>query len=562
MGSESQAQTGELHAPCPATRTRSTSRRTAGASPCRTSRTRTTRSTGRPSYDAWRSLQPDYWPARQLSWTTSNPLSLESETRTLFVGDPDERRLDDLWHFRRILYRHQFVAGAYPSDVSVANWPQLDYTQGPLVGVSDEERRRHLEGSKQLSLSFVYWMQTEAPNIWGGQGYPGLQLRGDLTGSLHGLAMYPYVRESRRIQAEFTVLEQHVGVEARAGLVGAERFHDSVGIGSYRIDLHPSTGQRNYVDVANWPFQIPLGALIPVRVDNLLAANKNIGTTHITNGCYRLHPVEWNIGEVAGALAAFCLARRPRTAGRPRGSPRSSRRSRTCSSRAVRRRARVARVGANAAPRLPVRDLRRPATPERRTLIRASNAASRPQEDSVPRLTERLRAPGPTLCVSLLRNDPDLARAVEAEGADAIKLHTNLAHAATGAVVPDLDRESERLSAVLAAVTIPVGIVPRGRPGTTAAEAERLRDMGFEFIDLYGRHTSPASLAVDGIDHWVAPTPDYDRDMLRVLAARPDVDVIEAAFFPVYAFGYAALRRRPGPPPARHRGDRAQRHAG
>lgn len=37
------------------------------------------------------------------------------------------------------------------------------------------------------------------------------------------------------------------------------------------------------------------------------SACKNIGTTHITNGCYRLHPVEWNIGEVAGALAAYCM---------------------------------------------------------------------------------------------------------------------------------------------------------------------------------------------------------------------------------------------------------------
>lgn len=44
-----------------------------------------------------------------------------------------------------------------------------------------------------------------------------------------------------------------------------------------------------------------------MRVENLLAANKNIGSTHITNGCYRLHPVEWNIGEAAGALAAHCL---------------------------------------------------------------------------------------------------------------------------------------------------------------------------------------------------------------------------------------------------------------
>jgi hypothetical protein len=58
------------------------------------------------------------------------------------------------------------------------------------------------------------------------------------------------------------------------------------------------------------PFQVPLGALIPRRVENLLPACKNLGVTHITNGCYRLHPVEWGIGEAAGALASFCLGRK------------------------------------------------------------------------------------------------------------------------------------------------------------------------------------------------------------------------------------------------------------
>jgi hypothetical protein len=47
-----------------------------------------------------------------------------------------------------------------------------------------------------------------------------------------------------------------------------------------------------------------MGALIPVDQENLLAACKNIGTTHISNGAYRLHPVEWAIGEAAGTLAA------------------------------------------------------------------------------------------------------------------------------------------------------------------------------------------------------------------------------------------------------------------
>ena len=88
--------------------------------------------------------------------------------------------------------------------------------------------------------------------------------------------------------------------------VRAAEFNDSVGIGAYRIDLHPSTKGNNYIDISSLPFQIPLGALIPQRVRNLIPACKNIGTTHITNGCYRLHPVEWNIGHSAGALIGYC----------------------------------------------------------------------------------------------------------------------------------------------------------------------------------------------------------------------------------------------------------------
>jgi len=121
-----------------------------------------------------------------------------------------------------------------------------------------------------------------------------------VVGTEDGLAKAPYVRESRRIQAEFTVLEQDLG----------NHFPDSVGVGSYRIDLHPSTGGDNYIDIASPPFEIPLGALLPKRADNLLPAAKNIGVTHITNGCYRLHPVEWNIGEASGCLAAAAIQRK------------------------------------------------------------------------------------------------------------------------------------------------------------------------------------------------------------------------------------------------------------
>ena len=89
----------------------------------------------------------------------------------------------------------------------------------------------------------------------------------------------------------------------------AEPFPDSVGIGHYRLDLHPSTAGRNSLYVRSAAFRIPMGALIPRRVRNVLAGAKNLGVTHITNGCYRLHPVEWNVGESAGLLACWCLDR-------------------------------------------------------------------------------------------------------------------------------------------------------------------------------------------------------------------------------------------------------------
>ncbi len=180
----------------------------------------------------------------------------------------------------------------------------IDYFLAPVIDVPDAAH--HLAAARGLSYSVLYWLQTEAPRPDGGTGFPGLRLRGDITGSADGLAQAPYYRESRRIAAEYTVVEQDLSVAVR-GDRGAVPYEDTVGVGMYRIDLHPSTGGDNYIDVAASPFRIPLGALIPVRMENLLPAGKNIGTTHITNGCYRLHPVEWNIGEAAGTLAAHCL---------------------------------------------------------------------------------------------------------------------------------------------------------------------------------------------------------------------------------------------------------------
>jgi hypothetical protein len=266
-------------------------------------------------YDFWRSYIPALkpsWPGRLLDLTYSDPITLKPASRGFDPRGPGH----GLWVYRRILDPRNFQPASYPgsSGTTLVNWPQNDYWLGPLVGaaVTPSEARRHVARAKQLSLSLLYWLQTECPRPDGKLGWKGLRLRPDLVGTEDGLAKAPYIRESRRIEAELTVVEQHVGTEARRQILKsdnapAESFPDSVGVGSYRIDLHPTSGGNNYIDISSLPFQIPLGALIPRRVENVLPACKNLGTTHITNGCFRLHPVEWSIGEAAGALAAYCL---------------------------------------------------------------------------------------------------------------------------------------------------------------------------------------------------------------------------------------------------------------
>lgn len=199
-----------------------------------------------------------------------------------------------LWTYRRLL-DHRFT----PFEITLFNWPGNDYRDRSIIDRPPQEVVASLLDAKQVSLGFLYWMQTEL-------GAPELRLRRDVMGTEDGLSKHPYIRESRRIKALKTIVEHEVSANHQKG-PRAARFADSVGVGWYPIDIHRSGPEDVGASCRTKPFQIPLGALIPVRTQNLVAGAKNIGTTHITNGCYRLHPVEWNVGESAGALAAFAL---------------------------------------------------------------------------------------------------------------------------------------------------------------------------------------------------------------------------------------------------------------
>lgn len=254
-------------------------------------------------YSFWKEFHPDIWPDKYLSFYAPHPITKEKREYTLFkeeTGFP-------LWDYRRILATKQFALPFAAGEITLMNWPQNDYFLGNNYDVSVAQKKKAEYEAKQLSLSLFYWLQTEAPRPDGGKGYPGLKLRPDVFGTEDGLAKAAYIRESRRIKAVYTIVEQDLSFEANPGAKAGKRYRDRVGVGSYSIDLHPSMAGRTYLDIKVLPYHIPLGALIPKEMDNLLAGCKNIGTTHVTNGCYRLHPTEWNIGEVCGALVAFCL---------------------------------------------------------------------------------------------------------------------------------------------------------------------------------------------------------------------------------------------------------------
>ena len=203
-----------------------------------------------------------------------------------------------LWTYRRLIDGKSFSC----NDVTMFNWPGNDYRDRSLLDCPALEAARALQDAKRVSLGFLYWLQTD-------QGAPELLLRPEVMDTRDGLSKHPYIRESRRIQARKTIVEQEVSARYEEGPHAAQ-FADSVGVGWYPIDIHRSGPDDVGASCRTRPFQIPLGALLPVRIANLVAGAKNIGTTHITNGCYRLHPVEWNIGEAAGMLAAFALGER------------------------------------------------------------------------------------------------------------------------------------------------------------------------------------------------------------------------------------------------------------
>lgn len=233
-----------------------------------------------------------------LSWFSPSSDHEQGSRFSFYNGDLADKPLG-LFTYRRIVAQSNYIDKV--NEVSLINWPQNDYSLGNIYDCDDAEHHKYM--ARQLSLSTVYWLQNYAQRADGGVGYP-VKLCQDVFDTVDGLALMPYIRESRRIVGLSTIRQQDVSAHTNSDFA---KFDDSVGVGHYCIDLHSTTKTATSLYDKTVPFEIPLSAMIPIRLNNLLPSCKNISCTHLTNGCYRLHPIEWNIGEVAGYLAAYCI---------------------------------------------------------------------------------------------------------------------------------------------------------------------------------------------------------------------------------------------------------------
>lgn len=118
-------------------------------------------------YDYWREYVPSFSQYPILSWYASDA----DDTTKLkqFTMFPNEQGIVSLWDYRRIVDPAIWTEPLNDGEVTLLNWALNDYYAGPIIGVSPEERKRHLEGARQLTLALVYWLQTEAPRLDGGR---------------------------------------------------------------------------------------------------------------------------------------------------------------------------------------------------------------------------------------------------------------------------------------------------------------------------------------------------------------------------------------------------------
>ena len=189
--------------------------------------------------------------------------------------------------------------GRLPNNKYMINWPRHGndiYLN--VVEMDWSQRRNELNKAKDRTLCFIYYIQTEL-------GFKQFGLADDEFPTADKLALIPYHREGRRLKGIQRLTINHV----RDIYGGLPLYRTGISVGDYPVDHHhacnPNAPEIKFPAVPS--FNIPLGALIPEKIDGLIVSDKAISVSNIMNGATRLQPCVLLTGQAAGALAALSV---------------------------------------------------------------------------------------------------------------------------------------------------------------------------------------------------------------------------------------------------------------
>jgi hypothetical protein len=244
------------------------------------------------------------------------------------------RRLVDRWH-------NGFAPG---TEATFINYPVQDYplcqlpqrviealertepgaSKKNIVDLSPAQRRLIFDDAKQHALGTLHHLQTAVHDRVGDfpQSFRYLKLT-DEFGTADRLPPKPYVREGLRLEALHMLREQDIRAATREPKWAKVLPTDAAFAFQFNIDFHPT--RRNYLTGdTNGPWQFihtkdrnwhtdtdravfPVRGFVPVEMNGLLGAGKNIGVSSVVQSALRLHGQMMHAGQAAATLAWISL---------------------------------------------------------------------------------------------------------------------------------------------------------------------------------------------------------------------------------------------------------------
>ena len=127
-----------------------------------------------------------------------------------------------------------------------------------------------------------------------------------------------------------------------------------------------------------------------------------------------------------------------------------------------------------------------------------------------------LNEEGLKLVVSCPKNDYEYVKAAWENGADAVKIHLNVHHHASGTDFGSAAQERAFIEKVIANSPVPVGVVVGGSPEVVNDDLKNVLAHDFEFLSLYLHDATPQVVNQDKLTRMFACSYAYSLDEIKM----------------------------------------------